>query len=393
MMDPEMAANPQPMFKALREAMPVMPVEGVGVVLTRRAEIDEAFRNPEIFSSNMSAGRPREHPPADPAADRPARPQEVPQDPRPALRAAADGAARGAGHRAGQRPHRRVRRPTARSTSPRSSRCRSRRRCSSRCSACRSTSCRAFLTMKDGIIRPDHVVGEPRRTAPRRDAYQQAIGRLDLRLLRRACSTSARSSGRDDLLSRFLDAEVDGRALDPRGHPRHLLPLPHRRPRHRHRHRSTACSPTSPQHPEQRQQLVDDPSLIPAGGRGAAALGDAGDGRRARRRRRHRDRRLPDRRRASMVMVAARRGQHRRGRVRRRRRGALRPRGQPPPRVRRRRAPLPRLAPRPPRAARRAARVAPPHPRVRGDATATSSSTRRHPLASSTFPMVFTAAG
>jgi cytochrome P450 len=54
-MDPETAANPQPMFKALRESMPVMPVDGVGVVLTGRAAIDDAFRDPETFSSNMSA--------------------------------------------------------------------------------------------------------------------------------------------------------------------------------------------------------------------------------------------------------------------------------------------------------------------------------------------------
>jgi cytochrome P450 len=54
-MDAETAANPQPMFKALRESMPVMRVEGVGVVLTGRAEIDDAFRDPETFSSNMSA--------------------------------------------------------------------------------------------------------------------------------------------------------------------------------------------------------------------------------------------------------------------------------------------------------------------------------------------------
>src|SRR4051812_14239515 len=54
-MDPAMAANPQPVFKLLREASPVMPVEGVGVVLTRRAEVDEPFRHPEVFSSNMSA--------------------------------------------------------------------------------------------------------------------------------------------------------------------------------------------------------------------------------------------------------------------------------------------------------------------------------------------------
>ncbi len=54
-MDAETAANPQPMFKALRDAMPVMPVEGVGVVLSGRKEIEEAFRDPGTFSSNMSA--------------------------------------------------------------------------------------------------------------------------------------------------------------------------------------------------------------------------------------------------------------------------------------------------------------------------------------------------
>ncbi|HUI48867.1 MAG TPA: cytochrome P450 [Acidimicrobiia bacterium] len=54
-MDPDTAANPQPMFKALRESMPVMAVDGVGVVLTGREPIDDAFRDPETFSSNMSA--------------------------------------------------------------------------------------------------------------------------------------------------------------------------------------------------------------------------------------------------------------------------------------------------------------------------------------------------
>ena len=54
-MDPEMAANPQPVFSALRDSMPVMPVDGVGVVVSRRAEIEEIFRNPATFSSNMEA--------------------------------------------------------------------------------------------------------------------------------------------------------------------------------------------------------------------------------------------------------------------------------------------------------------------------------------------------
>src|SRR4051794_22393802 len=54
-MTPEMAANPQPMFKALRDTMPVMAIDGVGVVLTRRLEIEEAMRDPASFTSNMSA--------------------------------------------------------------------------------------------------------------------------------------------------------------------------------------------------------------------------------------------------------------------------------------------------------------------------------------------------
>ena len=54
-MDPEMAAHPQMVFKALRDECPVMAIEGTGVLLTRKSEVDEALRHPEIFSSNMDA--------------------------------------------------------------------------------------------------------------------------------------------------------------------------------------------------------------------------------------------------------------------------------------------------------------------------------------------------
>src|SRR4051812_9339237 len=54
-MDPESARHPQPVYKALRETVPVMAVEGVGHVLTRRGEIEGGFRDPETFSSNMDA--------------------------------------------------------------------------------------------------------------------------------------------------------------------------------------------------------------------------------------------------------------------------------------------------------------------------------------------------
>ena len=57
-MDPEFAANPQPLFKMLRDETPVLSVpmpSGPGVLLTRKADIMEALRHPEVFSSNMDA--------------------------------------------------------------------------------------------------------------------------------------------------------------------------------------------------------------------------------------------------------------------------------------------------------------------------------------------------
>jgi cytochrome P450 len=53
-MDPEMARAPQPVYAAMRAAMRVVPMEG-SVVLGGRAEIDEALRNHKLYSSNMSA--------------------------------------------------------------------------------------------------------------------------------------------------------------------------------------------------------------------------------------------------------------------------------------------------------------------------------------------------
>ena len=57
-MDPEMAAHPQPVFKLMRDDMPVMEMDmgsGRGVLLSRKVEIDQALRHPETFSSNMDA--------------------------------------------------------------------------------------------------------------------------------------------------------------------------------------------------------------------------------------------------------------------------------------------------------------------------------------------------
>jgi cytochrome P450 len=49
------AADPQPAYRAMREAAAVLPFDGNMVIVCRRGEIEEAFRRPDLFSSNMSA--------------------------------------------------------------------------------------------------------------------------------------------------------------------------------------------------------------------------------------------------------------------------------------------------------------------------------------------------
>ncbi len=53
-MDQQAAAAPQMTYRALRDAAPVVRVGG-GAVISRRADIEEVFRHPELFSSDMAA--------------------------------------------------------------------------------------------------------------------------------------------------------------------------------------------------------------------------------------------------------------------------------------------------------------------------------------------------
>ena len=55
LMSPELARSPQPTYAALREGSPVFRLDGVGVIVCTRAGVDEVLRNPDVFSSNMSA--------------------------------------------------------------------------------------------------------------------------------------------------------------------------------------------------------------------------------------------------------------------------------------------------------------------------------------------------
>jgi len=53
-MDPEMAANPQPLFHMLRQELAVLDLDESKAVL-RRSDVEEVLRHPEIFSSNADA--------------------------------------------------------------------------------------------------------------------------------------------------------------------------------------------------------------------------------------------------------------------------------------------------------------------------------------------------
>jgi cytochrome P450 len=52
----DLARAPQPTYAALRQAAPVLRVDGVGVLVTTRATADEVLRNPGVFSSALTTG-------------------------------------------------------------------------------------------------------------------------------------------------------------------------------------------------------------------------------------------------------------------------------------------------------------------------------------------------
>ncbi|HWD55779.1 MAG TPA: cytochrome P450 [Acidimicrobiales bacterium] len=262
-MDPEMAANPQPVFQALRADMPVMTIDmpsgARGVLLTKKEDIMTALRQPDVFSSNMDAVDLKNKRPMIPLQIDPPEHKKFRKllDPifAPRKMAAMDEEVSAlVNHLIDQFIERGEVDFGKEFSVPFPS--------------------QVFLTllglpleeldrfvkMKDGIIRPDHETGKlygskeavayQQKTADSVYDYFNEI--LDLREVER----------RDDLLSMFLDAEVEGDRLSRND----ILDI---------------CflfliagldTVTATldcmyaflaQHPEQRRQLVEDPSLIP----------------------------------------------------------------------------------------------------------------------------------
>ncbi len=259
-MDPETAAHPQPMYKMLRDSTPVMPVEGVGIVITRKLEADEVFRHPEVFSSNADALDLKNPRPLIPLQIDPPEHKKFRKllDPifAPRQMALMEGSIT---QTVNELIDRFIDRSevnfSAEFSVPFPS------QVFLNLLGLSFDELPRFLAMKDGIIRPERAVGGA-YGSEEMHAYQQEMadsiyeyfnGILDLREQERE----------DDLLSRFLDAEVEGQKLTRE----EILDI---------------CflfliagldTVTATldcifgylvAHPEQRQQLVDDPSIIPA---------------------------------------------------------------------------------------------------------------------------------
>ncbi len=213
-MGPEMAANPQPVWKMLRDDMPVLPIDGMlssrAVLLSRKEDIMEALRHPEIFSSNMDA--------VDLKNKRPMIPLQIdPPD------------------------HKKFRKLLDPIFAPRKMQA-----MDAEVSALVNNlidgfidkdevdfakefsvpfpsvvfltllglppeDLDTFLTMKDGIIRPDHVTGKPRDSKEASD-YQQKIADSVYDYFNQVLDKREQER-QDDLLSLFLDADMEGERL------------------------------------------------------------------------------------------------------------------------------------------------------------------------------------
>lgn len=256
----DMARSPQRTYRRMRDAAPVHAVDDQMVVVSRRAEVEEAFRRPDIFSSNMAA--------VDLQNVRPLIPLQIDPPDQKKYRKILDPLF--APRRVAQ-----LEEPVVALVRDLIDRFEGREEIDFAAEFSIPFPSQVFLTllglpldelprflaMKDGIIRPDHVTGTP-RTSETAVAHQKATAgsiydyfsdMLDQR----------EADARDDLLTTFLDAEVDGQRLSRE----EILDI---------------CflfliagldTVTASldcffaylaQHPEQRRRLIDDPSIIPA---------------------------------------------------------------------------------------------------------------------------------
>jgi cytochrome P450 len=210
LMNPEVARHPQPIFSLLHETSPVFRLDGVGVIVTTRGAVEQVLRAPEVFSSSTSAhdlksARPLIPLQIDPPDHRTYRkildPLFAPQRMRARedqLRSLVNQLIDGF---AGEREIDFVERFSTPFPS----------QVFLTMFGLPMEDLGIFLGMKDGVIRPDKVTGQPLGD-PVTEAHQQRTADSIYEYFERVITDRGEARS-DDLLSAFLDAEVDGDRL------------------------------------------------------------------------------------------------------------------------------------------------------------------------------------
>jgi cytochrome P450 len=212
-MGPEMAANPQPTFKMLRDEMPVLSMDvgsSPGVILSRKEDIDFALRHTEIFSSNVDAVDLKNKRPMIPLQIDPPEHKKFRKllDPifAPRKMAAMDQQVADLVNHLIDGFIDRGEVDFAKEFSvPFPS------EVFLTLLGLPMDELDTFLTMKDGIIRPEHVTGTA-QGSPEAGVYQQKIADSVYDYFNKVLDERAKEP-KDDLLSHFLDAEVEGDRL------------------------------------------------------------------------------------------------------------------------------------------------------------------------------------
>jgi cytochrome P450 len=209
-MSPELARNPQPTYAVLGASEPVMRLDGVGVIVSSRAGVDEVVRNHDVFSSNMSAHdlktkRPLIPLQIDPPDHRKYRKILDPLFAPPRMRALEESVARLVKGLIDAFVDDDEIDFTRQFSVPFPS------QVFLTMFGLPSEDLPRFLKMKDGVIRPDHVVGHP-FGHPKTEAYQRETADSIYAYFEHVLDERA-GKRRDDLLSHFLHVEVDGDRL------------------------------------------------------------------------------------------------------------------------------------------------------------------------------------
>jgi cytochrome P450 len=211
LMNPDVARNPQPIYSMLQTTTPVFRLDGVGVIVTSRTGVDEVLRNPEVFSSGVSAH--------DLKTKRPLIPLQVdPPDHRKyrkildllfapqRMKLMEDSTTQLVNDLIDKLIGNEEIDFSAQFSGPFPS------QVFLTMFGLPLEDLPRFLKMKDGAIRPDQVVGHE-FGHPETEAYQQQTADSIYAYFERVIEERRQGEKRDDLLSHFLQAEADGSPL------------------------------------------------------------------------------------------------------------------------------------------------------------------------------------